>query len=167
MNSDQPITGAALEVFRLRLNLAQLNHDSDALVIVMDDIVCSGLGFLWGVAALLSATWAEFFTQHCGGDRQAAARRAEEELLEMHLQTTEDAPIIAAAWQLVLVQLCDPDAMVDVLDDIESQGLLESATNCLNGMVVQTVVQDCGGDREAARREIALMLAAALDKGRS
>jgi hypothetical protein len=167
MAADQSITAPALEAFALRLTLAQLNHDPDALGIGMDDIARSGPGFFWGVAALLSAAAANHAVQACGGDRQAAARKAAQVCREGNVQPTEYAPIAAAGWRLVLVQLRNPNALGDVLHDIESRGLLHDAVAFLNGMVAQSVVQERGGDREAARRQVAAMLVEVLDESTS
>src|SRR4051812_44776859 len=100
MTADQPVTAAALEVFALRLTLAQMNHHLDALRSTMHDIAGSGPGFFWGVAALLSAAAANHAVQARGGDRQAAARAAARAFWEGNGESIECAPVAGDAWRL-------------------------------------------------------------------
>ena len=152
------ITEGALETFTLRLVLAQLRHDVDHLSIVLRDIRV-GPSFLWGVAVLLSAVAADSAAALCGDDRQAAARKV--------ALAYRQGVYLGDAWRLVLVQLTDADAVGDVLEDIENQGgldLVERVVCFLNGVVAQWFVQQCGGNRKAAARNVEAQLAEALSR---
>ncbi|MCT7657631.1 hypothetical protein [Mycobacterium deserti] len=148
--------GGALVVLMLRFTLAQLRHDLGQLGILLDEIRRAGPGSLWAFAAALSAAAANGFTALCGGDRQSAARKFASAGSGGVRLSEEGAARLVLAW------LTEPGTVGDVLRDIENQGgldLVERVAAVLNGMVAQSVVQQCGGNRKAAARNVEAQLA--------
>jgi hypothetical protein len=145
-------------VLMRRLTLAQLDHNPNALKVVVDEICNAGPGYLWLIASLLSAAVSHMLVRFSGGDRAAAARKAAEDPI------SGTVPAVTAAWRLVRARFEDPhDALPVILDDIEHQCLLVDAVVSLNGMLAEAMVGVHNGDRGAAAQRAADLLAGTLD----
>lgn len=146
-------------VFMRRLTLAQLDHNPDALGVVVDEICDAGAGYLGQIASLLSAAVSKMFVHFCGDDCAAAAQKAAQDPL------SGTVPAVTAAWRLVRAWFEDHphDALPVVLDDIGRQGLLVEAVIAVNGMLVAAMVGLRNGDRGAAAQRAADLLAGTLD----